>query len=110
MPVKNSNFKTREDFLRKVVVPMIEERQRLGLTQEELDYKLGIADRLISHWECGKRTPTAFNLFCWAEALNGSMVFVPNNVEIPTYSIKQLCNDNRSKNKLTRKDVASKAK
>lgn len=95
MPVKNSNFKTREDFLKKVVTPMVEARQRLGLTQEELDFKLGIADRLISHWECGKRTPTAFNLFCWAEALYGEIIFRSNrNLETPKDIVKVSCNDN----------------
>lgn len=95
MPVKNSNFRTRHDFLNKVVEPMIKERNKLGMTQEELDFKLGVADRLVSHWECGRRTPTAFNLFCWAEALYGEIIFRSSrNLETPKDIIAISCNDN----------------
>ena len=95
MPVKNSNFRTRHDFLNKVVEPMIKERNKLGITQEELDFKLGVADRLVSHWECGRRTPTAFNLFCWAEALYGEIIFRScNELETPKNKIITSSNDN----------------
>ena len=70
--------KVREDFLTDVVKPMVEQRKRLGLTQEDVDALLGVADRLVSKWECGVRTPTSFHLYCWSDALEGRMVFLPN--------------------------------
>ncbi len=73
--------KTRDDFLKDVVIQLIFRRLELGISQEELNYKLGIADRLVNKWECGTRTPIAFHLYCWADALDGKIVFVPNNSE-----------------------------
>ena len=52
---------------------MVARRKELGLTQDELNYRIGIADRLLSKWECGDRSPTSFNFFCWAEALGLSI-------------------------------------
>ena len=95
MPIKDSSFKTRQDFLTKVVVPMVVQRRRLKLTQGDLDYKLGVADGLVSHWECGRRSPTAFNLFCWAEALNGEIIFRPyQSADDLKMVVKKSCNDN----------------
>lgn len=71
----NYTNKERKDFLADVVKPMIKRRKDLGLTQEDIDNKLGVADRLVSKWECGLRTPTSFHLYCWADALNGSIFF-----------------------------------
>ncbi|MGB5943298.1 MAG: helix-turn-helix transcriptional regulator [Leeuwenhoekiella sp.] len=71
--------KAREDFLSEIVKPMVTRRKQLGLTQEDLDNKLGVADRLVSKWECGLRTPTSFHLYCWADALGGVICFVPRN-------------------------------
>ncbi|MEC7754023.1 helix-turn-helix transcriptional regulator [uncultured Roseivirga sp.] len=72
--------KTRDDFLKDVVSQLVQRRRDLKMTQEELNYKLGVADRLVSKWECGDRTPTAFHLYCWSDALNGHLVFVPDDV------------------------------
>lgn len=44
-------------------------RQLLGLTQTQLQEKIGVADNLISKWEVGMRKPSGFLLFCWADAL-----------------------------------------
>ena len=60
---------TRDDFLNKLVSQFINRRKELGLTQDDVNYKLGVADGSVSKWECGYRTPTAFNLLCWAQVL-----------------------------------------
>ena len=101
MHVKNTNNSSENNFLKTVIQPMIERRKLLGMTQEELNHKIGIADRLVSKWECGTRRPTSFNLFCWAEALDGEIVFIPKNIETPACIVKQSCNDNTPKNMLT---------
>ena len=75
--------KIRNDFLTDVVRPMIEQRIALELTQDDINHLLNVADRLVSKWECGARTPTSFNLYCWADALDGKLVFIPNNLQFP---------------------------
>lgn len=103
MNADKSNFKncTRDDFLKIVVCPMIARRKELGLTQDDVNYKLGVADRLVSKWECGVRSPTAFNLLCWAQVLEGDMVFECNPKPITPHSIikNKGANDNFEKNK-----------
>lgn len=66
--------------------------------REELNYRLDVADRLISKWECGLRTSTSFNLYCWADALDAKLKVVANDNEKPPISIKKkmvlIANDN----------------
>ncbi|TRX51743.1 helix-turn-helix transcriptional regulator [Fulvivirga sp. M361] len=69
--------KVRTDFLGDVVKQLIERRKRLGITQDQLNHALGVADRLVSHWECGVRSPTAFHLYCWADALKSQLMIIP---------------------------------
>lgn len=69
-------LKTRDDFLKGLVAQLIQLRLKRGLTQEELNHRLGVADRLVSKWECGVRTPTSFNLYCWADALDGELIII----------------------------------
>jgi len=69
--------KTREDFLRDLISQFINRRDQLGMTQEDVDAMMGNAERTVSKWECGNRTPTSFNLFCWAEALNATIELKP---------------------------------
>ncbi len=68
--------KTRDDFLEDVVKQLVELRHHRKLSQAELDHIIGVADRLVSKWECGMRTPTAFNLYCWVEALGGELMVI----------------------------------
>ena len=44
-------------------------REELCLSQSDLDHVMGNADGLVSKWECGDRSPGAFNLTSWATAL-----------------------------------------
>lgn len=45
-------------------------RYELGLTQPDVDQRLGVASGLCAKWEIGNRKPTLFNAYCWAEALD----------------------------------------
>jgi hypothetical protein len=45
-------------------------RHRKGISQLALDEDLGNPQGLVAKWECGDRRPTAFNLYCWASALD----------------------------------------
>ncbi|MEM8938618.1 MAG: helix-turn-helix transcriptional regulator [Bacteroidota bacterium] len=74
--------KTRSDFLESLVKSLIRRRQELNITQEELNHTLGVADRLVSKWECGTRTPLAFHLYCWADALQTCLTIVPKRQEV----------------------------
>ena len=75
--------RTRNDFMRDVVNQLIVLRHDRNMTQEDLNHKIGVADRLVSKWECGIRTPTSFNLYCWADALDGKIKIVPNKDRPP---------------------------
>jgi transcriptional regulator with XRE-family HTH domain len=91
--------KVRQDFLEDVVRPMIKQRRVLKLTQEVVNHKLGVADNLVAKWECGVRTPISFHLYCWADALDGKLMFVPNNkVKACEEIIKAPSNDNNPNN------------
>jgi|TARA_R110000744_G_scaffold40658_3_gene92272 transcriptional regulator with XRE-family HTH domain len=48
---------------------LVKERRRQGISQHALDHEIGFTNSLVSRWECGDRTPSAFALFVWAEAL-----------------------------------------
>jgi len=72
-------FKSRDDFLKDVVKSLIDRRKELGLTQDELNYRLGVSDRLLSKWECGTRSPTSFHLYCWADALKSKLIIISND-------------------------------
>jgi len=52
-------------------------RQDMGLSQRDLDHHLGVAVGLIAKWEGGFRSPTGYNLYCWARALDCDLVLVP---------------------------------
>jgi transcriptional regulator with XRE-family HTH domain len=95
------------DFLEDVVKPMIKQRRSLKLTQEAVNYKLGMADNLVAKWECGSRTPLAFHLYCWADVLDGKLMFVPNSkVKACECIIKTPSNDNAPDNVIEfRKEV-----
>lgn len=68
---------TRDDFLSDFIAQLIQRRKNLGLSQEDIDTRMGNADRLCSKWECGLSTPTSFNLFCWIEVLESQLVLSP---------------------------------
>ena len=56
-------------FTSRLIKQFQERRYQLGLTQPEVDQRLGVASGLCAKWEIGNRKPTLFNAYCWAEAL-----------------------------------------
>lgn len=92
-------YKTRSDYLETLVKALVRRRKQLGITQEELNHKLGMADRLVSKWEVGTRTPLTFHLYCWADALKSELTIIPYPLEAPpsaTLRKMQATNDNLS--------------
>ena len=51
----------------------------MGLTQMEVDGKLGVADRLVAKWECGLRIPTMYSFALWAEGLEMDVTLQPKD-------------------------------
>lgn len=45
-------------------------RMQLGISQAELDHRLGTSEGLVAKWEAYMRLPGSFFLMCWAQALN----------------------------------------
>lgn len=58
-----------KEFILDVVEQFRIRRNELQIPQTELDDIIGCATGLVAKWETGNRKPTAFNLYCWAEAL-----------------------------------------
>ena len=82
----HSTGPSRTDFLAILIKAFINRRHHHGLTQEEVDVLMGNSDRLVSKWECGSRTPTSFNLYCWAETLGCSLILSEIREEKKTLS------------------------
>jgi len=61
--------KRHDKFWNDVIFPFIKRRHKLKITQMELNDRIGVADKLVSKWECGMRRPNVYNLYNWAEAL-----------------------------------------
>lgn len=57
-------------FFDPVIDQLIAARKRRGLRQEDIDQKIGCAERLVSKWECREKYPSAYFLVLWAQALN----------------------------------------
>ena len=56
-------------FHQQVIPQFVKQRHKLGISQMDLDEKIGVARGLVSKWEVGIRKPSGY-LFCaWAEAL-----------------------------------------
>lgn len=62
-------------------------RETLGLSQQKINDAIGIADRLLSKWECGVRNPSLFLAFCWADTLGCDLVLLPK--ETANHAIPQ---------------------
>jgi|TARA_B100001245_G_C22532206_1_gene267500 transcriptional regulator with XRE-family HTH domain len=55
-------------------------RESMQISQLELDHIMGNADGLVGKWECGIRSPGAFNLTSWAMALKCN-IKLEDNIE-----------------------------
>lgn len=56
----------RNQFMQDLISKLVLRRKELGYTQADIDFMMGNSDGQCSKWECGMRSPTAFNLYCWA--------------------------------------------
>tara|TARA_E500000318_G_C3553344_1_gene209973 strand:+ start:472 stop:705 length:234 start_codon:yes stop_codon:yes gene_type:complete len=56
-------------FTEQLIAQFAKRRYELGLTQVQVDERIGVATGLVAKWESGNRKPTLFNAHCWAEAL-----------------------------------------
>tara|TARA_R100001594_G_C3957788_1_gene244579 strand:+ start:574 stop:780 length:207 start_codon:yes stop_codon:yes gene_type:complete len=54
-------------------------RTEKNITQIELNSRIGYTDSLVSRWECGDRSPSAFALFAWVEALGYELTIQPKH-------------------------------
>jgi transcriptional regulator with XRE-family HTH domain len=59
---------TTEPFNRRIG-ELIERREHLGMSQRDLEERLGVSERMVAKWESRRRNPTALNLDRWARAL-----------------------------------------
>lgn len=60
-------------FHNQLITQFVAKRHKLGMSQMDLDEKIGVARGLVSKWEVGIRKPSGY-LFCvWAEALGCEM-------------------------------------
>jgi len=60
-------------FHNQLITQFVSQRHKLGMSQMDLDEKIGVARGLVSKWEVGIRKPSGY-LFCvWAEALGCEM-------------------------------------
>lgn len=55
--------------------PLAVERQRQGLTSQELSARIGVSDQLVAKWEAGERIPSLFLFQCWVQALGMKVVY-----------------------------------
>jgi transcriptional regulator with XRE-family HTH domain len=66
-----------------VITTLMTRRQELGVSQETLEARMGIAKGLLSKWERGIRKPSAWLLAVWAKALGYRLAAVPNTEPSP---------------------------
>lgn len=60
-------------FHNHLIPQFVAKRHQMGISQMELDERIGVARGLVSKWEVGIRKPSGF-LFCvWADALGCEM-------------------------------------
>jgi ribosome-binding protein aMBF1 (putative translation factor) len=74
--------KQRSDYLAKIVKELIRIRIEKGITQGELNQKLGYSEFLVTKWETGIRTPSSFALYNWAAALGAEITVAANDNNI----------------------------
>ncbi|GAB1856118.1 hypothetical protein MHTCC0001_09530 [Flavobacteriaceae bacterium MHTCC 0001] len=86
--------KTRDDFLSEVVSLLKDKRLELGISQQELNARLGMADFLLTKWENGIRTPLSYHLYCWADALDCKLTIVDKTTPEHFFEVKKVINDN----------------
>ena len=76
-PLPKDRVEYTRNKMKPLINELIEERNRQKITQIELNERIGYTDSLGSRWECGDRSPSAFALFTWAEALGLELKLTP---------------------------------
>ena len=56
-------------FFDRVIPQFVQQRKKLGLSQNAVDDLIGCARGLVSKWEVGMRKPSGFLFCCWANTL-----------------------------------------
>jgi transcriptional regulator with XRE-family HTH domain len=67
------------DLYAALIDQMIERRHDIGISQSELDHRIGCTDGLVAKWECGLRRPQSRSFAEWAKALECELVLTPIN-------------------------------
>ena len=57
-----------------LILQLVARRKELGWTQEMVNDDLGVADRLVSKWECGMKYPNFRHILMWTDILNCRLV------------------------------------
>jgi ribosome-binding protein aMBF1 (putative translation factor) len=66
--------RTERDYYEAFIRRMVRERRRIGLSQEDVDARIGVTPGLCAKWENMLRLPGAFMLVCWANTLGVTLV------------------------------------
>jgi Helix-turn-helix len=56
-------------FYRPIIEKLVARRHELGISQNELDMRIGVAFGHVGKWECGMRSPAPHSLMLWCQAL-----------------------------------------
>ena len=64
-----------EQFDKRKIGKLILRRERLGISQRDLEEQMELSGRMVAKWESCQRNPTAINLDRWAEALGLRLTF-----------------------------------
>lgn len=72
---KRTKEAVQQYYLPKMVKVLVKRRYELGMSQEELEHRLGTCKGHVDKWERGVITPTIFNYQCWAETLGMELKF-----------------------------------
>ena len=67
-------------YVGRLVKQFVARRLALGLSQAELNFRMGLADRYIGKLERGLRTPQLYLAMLWADAVDCDLVLVPREV------------------------------
>jgi DNA-binding transcriptional regulator YiaG len=59
-----------ESFFTPVIAILTMRRMMRGLTQEELNWRVGCPDNHLAKWEAGIHRPSVYFLLLWCEALD----------------------------------------
>lgn len=66
-----------EIYKQQLINQFIIRRKELGWSQDLLEQKLGIADRLLSKWESGERSAGLYMIYLWADCLDADLILQP---------------------------------